>query len=110
MRYIGSYPFKVFINLFTGEMPGHFFFADEYYRYDDALYAAARLLRLLSREERPLSILLANVPRYCATPETRIPCADEYKAAVVSGVTGYFKQRGYEVIDVDGARVIFPGG
>ncbi|AKX93411.1 phosphomannomutase/phosphoglucomutase [Moorella thermoacetica] len=65
---------------------------------------------LLSRDERPLSVLLANVSRYCATPETRIFCADEYKAAVVSGVTGYFKQRGYEVIDVDGARVIFPGG
>ncbi|APC07786.1 phosphomannomutase/phosphoglucomutase [Neomoorella thermoacetica] len=102
MREIGA--------LFTGEMSGHFFFADEYYGYDDALYAAARLLRLLSREERPLSVLLASVPRYCATPETRIPCADEYKAEVVSGVTGYFKQRGYEVIDVDGARVIFPGG
>lgn len=91
-------------------MSGHFFFADEYYGYDDALYTAARLLRLLSREERPLSGLLASVPRYCATPETRIPCADECKAEVVSGVIEYFRQKGYEVIDVDGARVIFPGG
>jgi len=102
MREIGA--------LFTGEMSGHFFFADEYYGYDDALYAAARLLRLLSREERPLSCLLEDVPKYYATPETRIPCPDEQKAEVVAGIVKHFKERDYEVIDVDGARVIFPGG
>lgn len=57
-----------------------------------------------------LSVLLASVPRYCATPERRIFCADECKAEVVSGVIEYFRHKGYEVIDVDGARVIFPGG
>lgn len=102
MREIGA--------LFTGEMSGHFFFADEYYGYDDALYAAARLLRLLSREERPLSCLLEDVPKYYATPETRIPCPDEQKAEVVAGIVKHFKERDYEVIDVDGARVIFPSG
>ncbi len=68
-------------------------------------YAAARLLRLLSREEMPLSCLLEDVPKYYATPETRIPCPDEQKAEVVAGIV---KERGYEVIDVDGARVISP--
>lgn len=102
MREIGA--------LFTGEMSGHFFFADGYYGYDDALYATARLLRLLSREERPLSSLLEDVPKYHATPETRIPCPDEHKAMVVAGIVEHFKEKGYEVIDVDGARVIFPAG
>ncbi|GFN23667.1 phosphomannomutase/phosphoglucomutase [Thermanaeromonas sp. C210] len=102
MREIGA--------LFTGEMSGHFFFADEYYGYDDALYAAARLLRLLSRQEKPLSCLLEDVPKYYATPETRIPCPDEQKALVVAGIVKHFKERRYEVIEVDGARVIFPGG
>src|SRR2546428_3402835 len=73
--------------IFTGEMSGHMFFADEYYGYDDAVYAAARLLRILSHTERPLSALLANVPMYHTTPEIRVDCADEVKFDVVRQVT-----------------------
>src|SRR5437899_7548359 len=95
--------------IFTGEMSGHMFFADEYYGYDDAVYAAARLLRILSHTERPLSALLANVPMYHATPEIRVDCADDVKFDVVRQVTEDLKRR-FSVIDVDGARAIFDDG
>ena len=95
--------------IFTGEMSGHMFFADEYYGYDDALYAAARLLRLLSQQDQPLSHLLRGVPKYHATPELRVDCADKDKFQVVSDITASFKEK-HDVIDVDGARVLFPDG
>jgi phosphomannomutase/phosphoglucomutase len=95
--------------VFTGEMSGHMFFADEYYGYDDAVYAAARLLRLLSQTPQPLSALLADVPRLPATPETRVDCADEVKFDVVRALTEEFRAR-YPVIDIDGVRVLFPDG
>ncbi len=95
--------------VFTGEMSGHLFFADEYYGYDDAVYAAARLLRILSNTDKRLSDLLADVPRYYSTPETRVDCADEVKFEIVGKVAEEFK-RGYDVIDVDGARVLFDHG
>jgi phosphomannomutase/phosphoglucomutase len=95
--------------VFTGEMSGHMFFADEYFGYDDAVYAAARLLRILSHADRPLSALLADVPRYPSTPEIRVDCPDDVKFDVVRRVTEEFAGR-YQVIDIDGARVIFPEG
>ncbi len=95
--------------VFAGEMSGHMFFADEYYGYDDAIYAAGRLLRILSRAGRPLSALSAELPKYHATPEIRVACPDERKHAVVASLVGEFKAR-YEVIDIDGARIVFPDG
>jgi phosphomannomutase/phosphoglucomutase len=95
--------------VFAGEMSGHMFFADEYYGYDDAIYAAGRLLRILSRTDRPLSAIAAEIPRYFATPETRVACPDERKHAIVAALVQQFKARG-EVIDVDGVRVVFPDG
>lgn len=95
--------------VFTGEMSGHMFFADEYYGYDDAVYAAARLLRILSHSDRPLSALLADLPRYPVTPEVRVDCPDERKFDVVRALTEQFRKR-YEVIDIDGARVLFADG
>lgn len=96
--------------LFAGEMSGHMFFADEYYGFDDALYAAARLIRIIAQAGRPLSELLADRPRYFTTPEMRLDCPDRSKVAVVEAVRRRFADRGLEVVDVDGARVIFPGG
>ncbi len=95
---------------FAGEMSGHMFFADEYYGFDDAVYAAARLLRILAGTERPLSALLSDRPRYFTTPETRLECGDEIKFSVVEAVRRRFMREGRQVIDVDGARVLFPGG
>ncbi|MDI3481966.1 MAG: phosphomannomutase / phosphoglucomutase [Tepidanaerobacteraceae bacterium] len=101
MREIGA--------VFTGEMSGHMFFADEYYGYDDALYAAARLLRILSKTSCRLSELLSDVPRYYSTPELRVHCPDEEKFKKVEEVKEYFRNK-YPMIEVDGARVLFPEG
>ena len=95
--------------VFTGEMSGHMFFADEYYGYDDALYATGRLLRILSQQDKPLSQLLADLPHYYSTAETRIPCPDEKKFQVVNNLVEQFRQQ-YEVIDIDGVRVLFDDG
>lgn len=94
---------------FAGEMSGHMFFADEFFGFDDALYAAGRLLRMLSHTDRRLSDLAAEIPRYHATPEVRVDCPDERKFAVVAAVRDHFAGR-RELIDVDGARVLFGDG
>lgn len=93
----------------AGEMSGHMFFADRYLGYDDATYASCRLLEILSRTEKPLSELLADVPRTFTTPEIRVECPDERKFAVVKKITAYFKER-HNVIDIDGVRVLFGDG
>ncbi len=95
--------------LLAGEMSGHLFFAEDYYGYDDAIYAGARLLEILSRKEGSLDALLADIPETFSTPEIRMECPEEKKFEVVKGLAEYFK-KGYEVIDVDGARVLFDGG
>ncbi|EPZ52939.1 MULTISPECIES: phosphomannomutase/phosphoglucomutase [Alicyclobacillus] len=94
---------------FTGEMSGHLFFNDEYYGFDDALYAAGRLLRILSQEKRSLSELFADVTSYVATPETRVACKEEDKPLMIEAVTKHFAKQ-HPVVTVDGARVQFPSG
>ncbi len=93
----------------AGEMSGHIFIADNYYGYDDALFAALRLLELLSESSRPLSRLAAEVPTYCSTPEIRVPCPDGEKFAVTRRLRDHFAGR-YPVIDIDGVRVKFADG
>lgn len=95
---------------FAGELSGHFFFADEYYGFDDALYAAGRLLRILDRSGLPLSQLLNDVPTLPCTPEVRVPCDDSEKWRVVAAVRTWFMRRGESVVTVDGARVEFSDG
>jgi len=95
--------------LLAGEMSGHIFFADRYFGYDDALYAACRLLEIVSRESEPLSSLLGDLAHYETTPEIRLACEDERKFDVVRTVRDHFRKT-HEVIDVDGARVKFDGG
>jgi phosphomannomutase/phosphoglucomutase len=93
----------------AGEMSGHIFFADEYFGFDDAIYASLRFLRILATAAVPASGLLADVPRTFYTPEIRVDCPDERKFAVVAELTETFRRR-REVIDVDGMRVNFPDG
>src|SRR5439155_554272 len=71
----------------AGEMSGHLFFAHRWLGFDDAIYAGARLLELLSRGERTLAELAAELPRAINTPEIRIDCPDDQKFAVVTRVT-----------------------
>ena len=93
----------------AGEMSGHLFFADRYFGYDDGIYAGARLIEILTNTERPLSALLADLPRMVSTPEIRVDCPDEKKFEVVRILTEEFKKT-HEVIDIDGARILFDHG
>lgn len=93
----------------AGEMSGHMFFADRYFGYDDALYAALRLLEILADTGKSISELLSDVPPTFNTPEIRVECPDKVKFAVVEQVTEYFRQR-EDVIDIDGVRVLFGDG
>jgi phosphomannomutase / phosphoglucomutase len=93
----------------AGEMSGHLFFADRYFGYDDAVYAGARLLEILSATDQPLSHLLADLPPTVYTPEIRLDCPDEKKFAVVRALTEDFK-RTHDVVDIDGARIRFAHG
>ena len=95
--------------LLAGEMSGHIFFAERYYGYDDAIYAGARLLEILTRKGKRVKELLADIPRMVNTPEIRMDCPDEKKFQVVEDLVEDFKKE-YQVIDVDGARVLFDGG
>ena len=95
--------------LLAGEMSGHMYFADRYYGYDDGIYAACRALEVVSAERRPLSARLADVPRYVSTPEIRVDSTDADKFRIVDTVAAHFRSR-YEMVEIDGARILFPGG
>ncbi|MGH7477208.1 MAG: phosphomannomutase/phosphoglucomutase [Longimicrobiales bacterium] len=93
----------------AGELSGHICFADDYYGFDDAPYAACRLVDLLARKGRPLSELIGEFPRYVATPEMRVDVTEELKWEIVRAAVDHFR-RDHEVVDIDGARVLFDGG
>jgi phosphomannomutase/phosphoglucomutase len=93
----------------AGEMSGHIFFADRWFGFDDAVYASARLLEILSRSKRPLSAMLADLRKTFATPEIRIYASDEVKFKIVDEVRRVLAAK-HEVIDIDGVRTVFPKG
>jgi phosphomannomutase / phosphoglucomutase len=95
--------------LLAGELSGHIMFGDDYYGYDDALYGACLLIDIVSRSGRPLSAWLAEFPKFVSTAELRYPATEETKFEIVGRATEHFR-RGHEVIDVDGARVLFGDG
>ena len=94
----------------AGEMSGHVFFADRWYGFDDALYAAVRLLGVLARAGVKLSDVRKALPRVLNTPELRFDCDEARKFAVVREVAERLKAAGAEVDDVDGVRVRTPDG
>ena len=96
--------------LLAGEMSGHVFFADRYYGYDDALYAAGRLLSCLSRDSRTLAEFRRNLPQVVNTPEIRFPCPEERKFEVVEEVRKRLAASGANVCDIDGVRVLTENG
>ena len=93
----------------AGEMSGHMFFGGDWYGFDDALFAAARLLAYVAKEGGPLSRLLADLPQTYSTPELRVDCPDEQKFAIVAQAAQDFKQK-YPVFTLDGVRITFPQG
>jgi len=96
--------------LLAGEMSGHIFFADRYYGYDDAPYAALRLLEILKKNGAPYRMgrLLEGVPETFSTPEIRVDCPDDKKFTIAPKMKEAFKD--YPVIDIDGVRINFPEG
>ena len=93
----------------AGELSGHICFSDDYLGFDDALYAACRLLDLVSRSTSPLSQVVDGFPRYVSTPELRIDVEEDEKFGIVERAREHFSS-GYEVVAVDGVRVLFEHG
>ena len=89
----------------AGEMSGHIFFADGYYGFDDALYAAVRLLSIVAGSEATLGAMRDALPTMMNTPELRFPCDEVRKFQVVEEVAGRLRQDGADFVDVDGVRV-----
>jgi phosphomannomutase/phosphoglucomutase len=88
----------------AGEMSGHMFFGPpDYLGFDDALYAASRLLKIVAEGDRKLSTLLADVPRYVSTPEIRVDCTEAQKVPLVAAAAAYFAAR-YDTVTIDGVR------
>jgi phosphomannomutase/phosphoglucomutase len=95
--------------LLAGEMSGHICFSDEYYGFDDAIYAACRILKIVASSKEKVSAMLADVPKTAATPEIRVNCPDENKFEIVHELTESFRDK-YDVIDIDGVRIKFDNG
>jgi phosphomannomutase/phosphoglucomutase len=95
--------------LLAGEMSGHIFFADRFFGYDDATYAACRLLEILAQSGQSLSQLLADVPTVFNTPELRVDVPEAIKFEIVRRATEWFGKR-YETVTVDGVRILFEEG
>jgi len=95
---------------FGGEMSGHLFFADDYFGYDDAIYVSARIVQMLSRQNKTISELVANLPQYVSTPEMRLDCPDdEAKFKLAEAAVEYFSAN-FNCLDVDGVRIRFDDG
>ena len=95
--------------LLAGEMSGHICFADRYYGFDDAIYAACRFLQIVDSSEKKVSEMLADVPKTASTPEIRVDCPDDRKFQIVRELKESFKKH-YDVIDIDGVRINFENG
>jgi len=93
-----------------GEMSGHIFFADDFFGFDDAIYVAARIVQTLSRTDRTLSELKAELPTYYSTPEMRLEAeSDEEKFRIAKEAVDYFTEN-YDCSTVDGVRIKFGDG
>lgn len=92
--------------IFGGEVSGHFYFAEDYFRIDDGVYSAAKIMTLLSKQEKTFSELIDKFPKTVMTPEMKLPCEDQVKFKIVEELTKYFSKN-YETITIDGSRIKF---
>ena len=90
---------------FAGEMSAHLFFADGYYGFDDALYAAVRMLRILAGQDQTLAQFRDSLPPVVNTPELRFACSEDRKWTVIDEVRARLSAAGAEFVDIDGVRV-----
>jgi phosphomannomutase/phosphoglucomutase len=96
--------------LLAGEMSGHIFFVENYYGFDDGVYAALRFAEYVSNLKGTLSEIIASTPYYVSSPTINAHCADEVKYDVVERLTADLKRDFDRVIDINGARVVFDDG
>lgn len=94
----------------AGEMSGHIFFVDDFYGFDDGIFAALKLLEYLSSQGKPLSQVMASIPHYISTPTIQVKTTDDDKYKIVEALTKEFKEEGYRVVDINGARVYTGSG
>ncbi len=94
----------------AGEMSGHIFFVEDYYGFDDGLFAALKMLEYLSTQNKPLSEIIASTPYYVSTPTIQVKTTDEDKYNVVDALVKEFRSEGYKMIDINGARVYMHNG
>ena len=94
----------------AGEMSGHIFFADKYYGFDDALYAAIRIINIVSASKEPLSLMRRSMPQTFSTPEIRIDCSEERKFVIVEELKANLHKNNVAFNDIDGIRVTDKNG
>ena len=99
----GDYPF-------SGELSGHVFFRDKFPGYDDGIYAGLRLIEILTNTEKNVEELLQGIPEYISTPEIKIPTSDDIKFKVVDEVRKYSENKNYNILTIDGVKVLFKDG
>jgi phosphomannomutase/phosphoglucomutase len=90
-------------------MSGHLFFFDDYWGFDDAIFAACKLCEILSRSETSLAAMVDSLKRYSSTPEVRIETTEERKWELVREAKEWFGDR-YDTVDIDGVRITFETG
>ena len=95
--------------VFGGEVTLHFLFPKDYYLCDEALFASLKLAEIAS-EQKNFALYVDSLPRYQASPEVFIPCADDKKFKIIENLQRFLRQNKYEFIDVDGARSNFANG
>ncbi len=96
--------------LLAGELSGHIFIADDYFGFDDAIYAACRVLNIMDKTGKTITQLLEGVPRYPNTPEIRCECEnDDEKFKITAKAVKYFSEN-YKVLAIDGVRILFSDG
>lgn len=96
--------------LLAGEVSGHTFFADDFFGFDDGIYAGLRVIEILSNTDKKTSQLLDGINLYETTPVFKIDSTDEKKGAIIEKIREYAINKGYKTITIDGARVEFEDG
>ncbi|ATX81681.1 phosphomannomutase [Mariprofundus ferrinatatus] len=96
--------------LLAGEMSGHIFFADRFFGFDDAAYAGARVMQMLTESRAGFPELLTGIPESVSTPEIRVPCSDATKFALVEEAIAHFTGEDYDIVNIDGMRIQFDDG
>jgi len=92
----------------AGELSGHYFYKEN--GYDDAIFTMVKMIEMLSKNGKKLSEFVSSFPKYVNTPEIRLKVPEENKYELINELTKSFKEKGYDVLDIDGARVNFSFG